>query len=130
MSTIDQKTRKESFSQRAFRFSLSIIWLVDTLPNTRSCWVIGDQLVRSATSIGANMIEAKSASSKKDYVNFYTHALKSANETIYWLELLREAKKAHQDRINPLIEEAGELARILAASIITMKLNQKSKIKS
>lgn len=115
------KDQKQNFTNRSFQFSLQIIALTDRLPNQRSCWVIADQLVRSATSIGANTIEAKSASSKKDFINFYTHALKSANETKYWLALLQESKKAPDIQVLPLTHEVEELARILAASIITMK---------
>lgn len=119
----DQQDFKDSFSNRAFEFSIRVIRMTDTLPNNRSSWVITDQVIRSATSIGANMVEAKSASSKKDYINFYTHALKSANETVYWLSLLQELKKSPLDIISNLINETKELAKILAASIITMKKN-------
>jgi four helix bundle protein len=72
------------------------------------------------------MVEAKAASSKKDYLNFYSHALKSANETVYWLNLLKALNKAPTEEINSLINEANELANILAASIITMKKNNRS----
>lgn len=118
---IDQKQR---FTKRAFEFAAKIIALADTLPNNRSSWVIIDQLIRSATSLGANMVEAKAASSKKDYINFYTHALKSANETTYWLALLRETNKVSAEIINPLLDEAKQLSNILGASIITMKNKQ------
>ena len=77
--------------------------------------------MESATSIGANTIEAKSASSKKDYIRYYEIALKSANETKYWLGLLRDALDADKNEINKLLKETGELANILAASLLTMK---------
>ncbi len=121
---MEMKDQKINFNQRTFRFSLEIIALIDKLPNQRSCWVIADQLVRAATSIGANIIEAKAASSKRDYLNFYAHALKSANETKYWLSLLKESKKTSEVNIEVLINESEQLANILAASIITMKKNR------
>lgn len=112
---------KQIFTKRATEFSIRVIHATDTLPKIRSSWVITDQLIRCSTSIGANISEAKSASSKKDYINFYTHALKSANETIYWINLLNELHLANVGEINYLLSEANELANILAASIITMK---------
>ena len=126
---MSNKNIKQTFIERAFDFSLNVIKMTDYLPKIRSCWVITDQLIRSATSVGANMVEAKAASSKKDYINFYTHALKSANETVYWLSLLRELQKVPPEKIDILILEAKELANILASSIITMKLNSKIKDK-
>lgn len=113
---------KDHFVKRALRFSIEVIKLTETLPNKRQFWIIADQLIRSACSIGANMTEANSASSRKDYVNFYRHALKSANEAIYWLTLLKELW--NKPAIETLISEANELAKILAASIITMKKSQ------
>ena len=67
------------------------IQLTKDLPEKRVFWSISDQLVRSATSIGANIIEGKSASSKRDFIRYHEIALKSANETKYWLGLMRDA---------------------------------------
>lgn len=113
---------KDNFIKRASKFAIEIIKLTELFPNKRQFWIIGDQLIRSSCSVGANMTEANSASSKKDYINFYSYALKSANETIYWLSLLKELLK--DSKIDILISESSELARILAASIITMKKSQ------
>ncbi|MBL7706405.1 MAG: four helix bundle protein [Taibaiella sp.] len=77
-----------------------------------------DQLLRSATSIGANVVEGKAGSSKKDWVRFLTIALKSANETKYWSCLIRDTMMVDQARINELITEADEISRIIAAVII------------
>jgi four helix bundle protein len=78
-------------------------------------------LLRSATSIGANVVEAKSASSKRDYARFFEIALKSANETKYWLGLLRDALEVDKSETNRLLKETGELASVLAASLMTMR---------
>jgi len=72
---------KEEFRNRVYRFALDTIGFVEGLAKDQTSRVIGDQLLRSATSIGANVVEAQSAASRKDYANFFTHALKSANET-------------------------------------------------
>jgi four helix bundle protein len=115
------KNSKRDLKARAYYFALKIIKLVDTLPQQRSNWVIADQLVRSATSIGANVIEAQAASSKKDFVNFLSHSLKSANETKFWLGLLRDSNKAAKNLVNELLEEVTEFSKILGASILTAK---------
>jgi four helix bundle protein len=112
---------KNEFMERCYRFSIAIIKLTKELPEKRVYWTVSDQLVRSATSIGANIIEGKSASSKKDFMRFYEIALKSANETKYWLGLLRDALDADKNEIGKTLKEASELAKILAASLITMK---------
>jgi len=72
---------KKKLINRTFQFSRQTIILVDKFPQKRSSWVITDQLLRASTSIGANIIDAQAASSKKDFINFLNHALKSANET-------------------------------------------------
>jgi four helix bundle protein len=112
---------KNEFSRRCYDYSIAVIKLIKGLPEKRVFWTLSDQLVRSATSIGANIIEAKSASSKRDYIKYYEIALKSANETKYWLALLRDALDVEKDEVNKLLKETGELANILAASLLTMK---------
>ena len=77
--------------------------------------------MRSGTSIGANYIEAIAASSKKDFTNFLSHALKSANESKFWLALLRDTGKGSSEIIAGLINELQEIANILGSSIRTMR---------
>ncbi len=74
-----KSNRKNEFQDRTYRFALEVIHLIDRLPKDRTAGPIIDQLIRSATSIGANVVEAQASSSKKDYANFFTYALKSAN---------------------------------------------------
>lgn len=73
---------------RAFYLSINIIKFVDNLVIKQSLKIICDQLIRNVTSIGANIVEAKSSSSKREFLNYFQIALKSANETKYWLALL------------------------------------------
>ena len=91
------------------------------MPSQKIYWVITDQLLRSSTSIGANIIEAKSSSSKKDFIKFYEIALKSANETKYWLGLLRDATDADKSKVNQLLKEIEEISKILGSSLLTFK---------
>ena len=95
--------------------------MVNTLPKQHLQSILLNQLVRSATSIGANIIEAKAASSKRDFGRFYDIALKSANETKYWLCLLRDGMNIPSTTIAPLLQEAKELGNILGASLITLR---------
>ena len=106
---------------RTYKYALSVMKMIDTLPNKRSCWVISDQLLRAATSIGANIIEAQAASSKRDFVNFMTYSLKSSNECKFWLGLLRDGQITDKNNINPLLEETKEIANILASIVLKSK---------
>ncbi len=118
---IEIKNSKSDIKKRSYLFALKIISVVDTLSSNRSNLIIGDQLLRSGTSIGANIIEAQAASSRRDFRNFLNHALKSANETRFWLGLLRDSGKVSAEEITPLLTEAQELANILASSVIKLR---------
>ena len=76
-------------------------------------------------SIGANLIEGKGASSRKDFLNFHHIALKSANETAYWLALLKDGLDISDPELELLRNETVELTKILGASVVTLKTNQK-----
>jgi len=112
---------KTDLKRRAYKYSIGMIEFLDTLPKDTSSQVIAKQLLRSATSIGANIVEAKGASSKRDFTNFFSHSLKSANESLYWLGLLRDAKKIESTRLEYLLNETKELANMLGSSILTLK---------
>jgi four helix bundle protein len=112
---------KTELKGRCYNYSVKIIKFLETLPEKRIIWVLSNQLLRSATSIGANVIEAKSSSSKKDFIHFYEIALKSANETTYWLGLLQDALNVNGIDMNYLLKETGEISKIIAASLLTMK---------
>jgi len=106
---------------RAYSFSLDIIKFVNILPNKRAFWSIGDQLLRAATSIGANIIESQAASSRRDFIKFYVIALKSANETKYWLSLLRDSYPEFKQKCDDLLKEATEISNMLGSSVLTLK---------
>lgn len=116
---------KTNTRYRAYQFSLSIINLVKDFPRTKIFMIFTDQLLRSATSIGANLIEAKSSSSKRDFIRFYEIALKSCNETIYWLCLLRDGKLVEEKKLKPLIDEVVEVSKMVGSSLLTLKGKRK-----
>ncbi len=112
---------KTNLKHRSYTFSILIIKFVSEFSNKRVYWIIADQLLRAATSIGANIIEAKSSSSRREFIKFYEIALKSANETIYWLNLLKDAHLLDSTDLLSLINEANEISNMLGSSLITLK---------
>ncbi|KKR75794.1 MAG: hypothetical protein UU21_C0027G0003 [Candidatus Levybacteria bacterium GW2011_GWA2_40_8] len=112
---------KSDLKDRCFNLGLRIISLCDLLPNKRSNWIISDQLIRSSTSIGANLTEARASSSRLEFKKFYEISLKSANETVYWLELLKKTNKVKQKEIDLLLQEVTEIAKMLGAGVIKLK---------
>ncbi|MFA6427818.1 MAG: four helix bundle protein [Candidatus Magasanikbacteria bacterium] len=115
------KNSKTDLKVRCYFFSISTIKFLNTLPEKKVYWVIADQLLRSTTSIGANIVEAKSSSSRKDFIKFYEIALKSANESKYWFGLLRDATDADKETVYTLLNEVNEISNMLGASVITLK---------
>ena len=112
---------KTKLKDRTYQYSIKMIEFLDNLPKDTSTQIISKQLLRSATSIGANIIEAQASSSKKDFTKFFNYSLKSANESVYWLSLLKDAKKINNYQIEYLLNETKELANILGSSILTLK---------
>ena len=113
---------KPELKNRVYIYALDIIRFIDTLPkNDFSVQIIAKQLLRAGTSIGANIIEAQAGSTKRDFTNFFSYALKSANESKFWLGLLRDSGKSNKDKVNELLKETTEIANILGSSILTLK---------
>ena len=106
---------------RAFYFSKSVIEFIKGIKYEGIYFSIFDQLLRSATSIGANLVEGIASVSTKDYLNYHGIALKSANETKYWLSLIKEVIPGVKDKIAELINEADEISKIVATIIINEK---------
>ncbi len=115
---------KSDLRYRTYNFSISVIRFIGDLPEKKVFWVISDQLLRSSTSIGANIVEAKASSSRKEFIRYYQIALKSAHETNYWLSLLNDATDINKDRVLVLIKELDEIIKMLTASILTLKNKQ------
>jgi four helix bundle protein len=117
---------KIDLKKRAYLYALNIIRCIDILDKKDfSTQVIGKQLLRSATSVGANIIEAQAGSTRKDFTNFFHYALKSANESKFWLGLLRDTGKIDGNNADKFLQETNELANILGSSILTLKGKRK-----
>lgn len=117
----DKENFKSEFKKRIYIWILKLVKVIDLLPKDNSSQIIAKQVLRSGTSVGANYIEAQAASSKKDFINFLHHSLKSANESKFWIALLKDSKKLEQKISEELLNELIELSKILGASFLTAK---------
>src|SRR4030095_5004512 len=114
----------EELKKRTKKFSIEIIKFTETLPTNRAANIICNQILRSATSIGANYRAACRARSRADFISKITIVEEEADETLFWLELLVESGIARSyDKINNLIHEADQLVAIFVSSGKTAKSN-------
>jgi four helix bundle protein len=120
---------KTELIARTKAFSLRILKLVDHLPRTTSGRAIGNQLVRSGTSIGANYRAACRSRSRAEFAAKLGVVAEEADETIYWLELIRDGNLLPVNKLNELLTEADELTAIFTAGRRTSSRNQTSNIK-
>lgn len=116
---------KQQFKRRCFDFSIAVLSLTEVLRERRQNWPIIDQVVRSATSVGANIVEGGNSTSKKEFINYFQIALKSASETLYWFAILKEINKNNIEEIEPLIKECLEVKKMISTIIINTKNNSK-----
>ena len=114
--------------ERTFQSALEILLLCRSLETGSGTeGTLSRQLLRSGTSIGANVQEAQAGQSRADFVSKYAIALKEARETIYWLSLLCASRQSQNGQFNMLLDEANEIARILGAIIVNTKKIGKDK---
>jgi len=118
--------KPEDIRDRTFNFALRIIELSHQLPSTGASGVVAKQLVRSGTSIGANVGEATAASSKADFAYRMNVALREARETDYWLRIVEASKLVDSSRSSPLLKEAVEIMNILGAIVSSARGKRKS----
>ena len=114
MNAIELKKRLQAFALR-------IIKLTESLPNTVTGRTLGNQVIRSGTSPGANYRAACLGKSDKDFLNKLKMVEEELDETIYWLELIVLSKMIKEDLLNDLITENHELLKIIVSSVTTMK---------
>jgi len=110
---------------RTKKFGLRVIRLVESLPSTQTARTIGNQLLRSGMSVGANYRAACRGRSKADFVAKAGISLEEADECLYWMEMLQEAGIIPAEKLKDLMKEADELVAIFTASIKTARANLK-----
>jgi len=113
--------KSEELEERFIDFAANIVRFVIGLEKTAIGRHIGGQLARSATSAGANYEEACGAESRADFIHKMQIVLKELRESIYWMRLIEKTKLAQSSNLLSLRQEAGELANIVAKSIVTAK---------
>jgi four helix bundle protein len=123
-SSMENKTNE--LSGRIVKFTGRVIKLVDSITGSFAGKKIADQLVRSSTSVGANYEEAHGTGSRADFAYKLQIALKEARETKYWLCVVLEAGLAPEISLETLVDEAGQLCRILGKSVATVRGKAKS----
>ncbi len=112
--------------KRTFDFSVEIIKLVNLLPKTTAGYAIGNQIVRSGTSIGANVQEALGGHTKTDFTYCMNIAKKEARETRYWLKLILSSGLMTEAKLNLLIKESEEIVAILTTIVKNSHIKKNS----
>jgi len=128
-NSLSSQQKREALEKRILNFAVRVIRLVRKLPNDRVSDVIARQLLKSATSIGANYAEASRASSRKHFISILEIAQREAGETVYWLNLIAEARLMRINLLAPLIQESEEILAILTAATRTSKHGKQTQSK-
>ena len=115
--------KPKDIKERSFEFALDTLKMCKIIAENEREFIISKQLSRSATSVGANIREARNAVSKKDFIHKLTIAQKECDESLYWLELLTEFIEHEYIELVKLRKEASELLLILSAIILKTKQN-------
>jgi len=116
---------KNEIVRLSFQFAVRIVRLSDYLKEKKKEFTLSNQLLRSGTSIGANVTEAQDAQSKKDFISKISIALKEAKETRYWIALLQATEYLPQkhERVAALNQELDSIIRLLSRILISSKRN-------
>jgi four helix bundle protein len=112
---------KETFQKKTMELGIRIIKMVGTMPQSNASRVIGGQLLRSSTSVGANYRAACRAKSKKDFINKLKIVEEEADETLFWLELIEKSGFFSRVMLDSLKLETDELISMIVSSLKTLK---------
>ncbi|MDZ4665430.1 MAG: four helix bundle protein [Bacteroidota bacterium] len=115
----------ETLKKRTFEFALNTLRTIEDLKRTTANEIMGKQVMRSATSVGANCKTARKAKSSADFISKLKIVEEESGESVYWLELIKAYNKIENKNFDVLLSESKELERTFAASAITGKNNNK-----
>jgi len=115
--------KQNPLKDKSFQFALKIIKLYTFISEQKREYVMNKQLLRSGTSIGANIREAQNVQSKVDFIHKLSISQKECNETLYWLELLHKSDFLEEKEFTTIHGDANELLKMLLSSILTTKQN-------
>jgi len=119
----DESMTKDELKRRTKQFAINIIRLVEELPNTKSGNTIGNQIIRSGTSVAANYRSACRARSNADFISKITIVEEECDETLFWIELIIDTGLLKKERLTDIFNEANELTAIFTATGRTAKQN-------
>lgn len=114
--------------ERTLEYGVRAVRLFRALQDSgdRAGWIVGKQFLRSATSVGANVAEARSGESQKDFLHKLQIAQKEARESLYWLRLMKEASLFPSAKLTPLLQETDEIIAVVTAIIRSTRRNAAS----
>ena len=112
---------------KSFKFAVRVVKLYKYLCDSKKEYILSKQLLRSGTSIGANINEAQEVQSKADFISKLSISLKEARESKYWIELLKETDYLSENEANSIIEDLVEILKLLTSIIKSTKNNIKEK---
>jgi four helix bundle protein len=114
-------TKENNVKDKSFKFAVRIVNMYKFLCEEKKEYVLSKQLLRSGTSIGANIREGQNGESKADFIHKFGIAQKETDETMYWLELLKETNYINENEFNSIYNDATELLKIIRSIIISSK---------
>ena len=121
---------REEMKSRTKAYALRVVKLVQSLPANRTCDILGAQLLRAGTSVGANYRSVCRAKSAADFLNKLRIVEEECDESLFWMEILTEAGLVKQLRLEPLMQEGNEILSIMVASAKTTRTSLRSKIEN
>ncbi|MBK6818829.1 MAG: four helix bundle protein [Bacteroidetes bacterium] len=112
---------KSILKDKSFAFAIEIVKTYKVLVEEKREYVMSKQLLRSGTSVGANIREPKNAESTNDFIHKLGISQKECDETLYWLELLKETEYLNQDAFGNLSDQANQILKMIRSTILTTK---------
>jgi len=124
METGKSPEKIANFQKRTFDYALRIVRLVESLPKSETSSILGKQLLRSGTSVGANSRAARRSRSRAEFISKLGIVEEEADESIFWIELLTAAGKIPGEKVESLLKETDEILAITVSSIKTARLKK------
>lgn len=112
---------KSILKDKSFAFAIEIVKTYKVLVEEKREYVMSKQLLRSGTSVGANIRESKNAESTNDFIHKLGISQKECDETLYWLELLKETEYLNQEAFGNLSDQANQILKMIRSTILTIK---------
>ena len=118
---VQEFKKPQDIKERTFLFAVKVLKFTQVIPNNKINSILITQLIRSSTSIGANIEEAQGGHTKSDFVHSVNIAKKEARETFYWLRLIQEVNPSYAEKLSHLLKENEEIIKILTTIVKNSK---------